>query len=196
MRIIGLDLSITCTGISLPDGRTLPLRPQTKGDERLVDLRDQVRYWADTSDAGLVVLEDLAGLYRGEAARVIPMLHGVVRTALMDLGVPYMLINPSSLKRFATGSGTADKTAMRMAAFKRLGREYGTSDECDADWLRVAGQTVYGQTEWLGQPGDTRALETLRMPKDQVQALRRTLGTKAVDIVWPRPPVVAREPWA
>jgi Holliday junction resolvasome RuvABC endonuclease subunit len=189
MRIIGLDLSITCTGISLPDGRTLALKPRARGDERLPDLRDQVRYWTDGTDAELVVLEDLAGLYRGDAARIIPMLHGVVRVALMDLGVPYMPLNPSTLKRFATGSGTADKTAMAMAAYKRLGREYATSDECDADWLRVAGLVVYsGGPLWGAEaPGNL-----IHFPQDQVRALGHGLKGKKID--WPGPPAVGREP--
>lgn len=190
MRIIGLDLSITCTGISLPDGQTVALKPRAKGDERLADLRDQVRYWTDGEDADLVVLEDLAGLYRGEAARIIPMLHGVVRTALMDLGVPYMLLNPTTLKRFATGSGTADKTAMAMAAYKRLGREYGTSDECDADWLRVAGGAAYGLIVSRSMPDE--GIAPVSFPQAQVKALG--YGLKGQRISWPRPPVVGHEP--
>lgn len=195
MRIMGLDLSITCTGVGLPDRTTMaiaPLRGIT-GDDRLVYLADHIGLAVRTSLADLVVIEDLTGLYKGEAARTMPMVHGAVRLELKRHHVPYVLLNASSLKKFATGNGGADKTAMALAALKRLGREYGTSDECDADWLRVAGRMVYGLGEYLDVPETAGDRRVLTMPQAQVSALRRTLGTKPKDIVWPV--VGNRAPW-
>lgn len=192
MKIMGLDLSITCAGVGLPDQTTLAVRPPARitGDDRLEYLADHIGLAARTAGAELVVIEDLTGLYKGEAARTMPMVHGAVRLELKRHRLPYMLLNASSLKRFATGSGNADKTAMAMAAYKRLGREYGTNDECDADWLRIAGRFAYG----LGEPVPMWSRESfLTMPQENLKALRRTLGAKPKDIVWPV--VGGREPW-
>ena len=184
MRILGVDPSITCTGVSYPDGSTQAFKPRTTGDDRLEELADKVG-WA-ALDCQLVVMEGLGGVYKGEAAKIIPMLHGALRLELKRRGVPYMVLMPSSLKKFATGNGSADKTAMALAALKRLGREYPTGDECDADWCRVAGRFAYGLAEWdlKGQP--------LQMPQDQLKALRWSLA-KRKPIEWPR--VGNYQPW-
>jgi len=184
MRIMGVDLSLACTGLSLPNGTTAAVKPKSKGDQRLKEITDRV--WTNAYGVDLVVIEGLGGRYLGEASRVIPMLHGALRLKLMEDGIPYMLLSPSSLKKFATGSGTADKTAMALAALKRLGREYKTSDECDADWLRIAGRFAYGLGEHLGGG------RVLQMPQENLKALRWSLSKKE-PIVWPV--VGGREPW-
>lgn len=178
MRIMGLDPSITCTGISMPDGVSWVVKPKAKGDKRLVQVADSVRNAVTVGRIDLVVMEGLAGMYKGEAARVIPMLHGALRLELMRLGAPYMLLNPTTLKRFATGSAGADKTAMALAALKRLGTEYGTSDECDAAWLQVAGQAVYSPEGQVPGPNGV-----LTLPRAQVDALKT--GVRGVPLVWP-----------
>lgn len=188
MKIMGLDPSIGCTGISLPDRTTFAIKPRTKGDDRLEEIADHLHVAAIGCGAELVVMEGLFGIYKGEAARVIPMLHGALRLELRRLKVPYVVLNPTTLKRFATGKPGANKTDMALAALKRLGREYGTDDECDADWLRIAGRFVYGYGE-LGPEGPRATF--LSLPQDQVQALRR--GLKGIPIEWP---VLGRhEPW-
>lgn len=190
MRIMGIDPSMSGTGLSLPDGSTLVIRPRGKGDDRLREIADHIHVVAQASRAELVVMEGLFGVYKGEAARVVPMVHGAIRLELLRLPVPYVVLNPTSLKRFATGKPSANKTDMALAALKRLGREYGTSDECDADWLRVAGRLVYGLPEVTGQDGPG---VPLRMPQAQLQALRTTLGPKPQTIEWPV--VHAQVPW-
>jgi Holliday junction resolvasome RuvABC endonuclease subunit len=186
MRIMGVDLSVACTGLGLPGGRTVAVKPKSKGDQRLKEITDRIRLNAYGVD--LVVIEGLGGRYLGEASRVIPMLHGAVRLKLMEDGIPYMLLSPSSLKKFATGSGTADKTAMALAALKRLGREYKTSDECDADWLRIAGRFAYGHCGLEPLEND----RVLTMPQENLKALRWSISKKE-PIVWPV--VGGQEPW-
>ncbi len=189
MRILGVDPSTTCTGLSLPDRTTMALKPpaRLKGDDRLFYLADHLGIAARAAKADLVVIEDLAGAYKGEAARVLPMLHGVLRRELKQSGVPYVAVHQMTLKRFATGSAQADKTAMALAALKRLGREYASDDECDADWLRIAGRIVYGWGEALGEgPADW-----LKMPVDQIRALRTTV--KGKPLIWPE--VGGHKPW-
>lgn len=194
MKIMGLDLSISCTGIGYPDTSVQALKPKVAGDARLEYLADHVGLAARTSGADLVVIEGLGGIYQGEAARVIPMLHGAIRLELMRSRIPYMLLPPSSLKKFATGNGGADKTGMALAALKRLGREYHTSDECDADWLRIAGRFAYGLGEYLAEPRAAGGRIALSLPQDQLAALRWAgTGKKRHELVWPE--VGGRKPW-
>lgn len=143
-RIIGLDLSLTATGYALPDGQTGTFKGPWKGDWRLVAIRTAVAGHADSVD--LAVLE--GPVVRSSAAVAIGMVHGAVRTALMELGVPYVIIPPATLKAYATGKGNADKTAMAIAALKRAGREFADDNQCDAWWLRAAGLDWYGHTDF------------------------------------------------
>lgn len=194
MRIMGVDPSVSCTGLSLPDGSTIAIKPKSKGDDRLREIADHVHIAAVGAGVELVVMEGLFGTYKGEAARIVPMVHGAIRLELLRLPVPYVVLNPTSLKRFATGRPTASKTDMAVAALKRLGREYGTDDECDADWLRVAGCLVYGLGERTNLPARPDSRENyLIMPKGQRDALSKTLGPKPVPVVWPV--VHGRVPW-
>lgn len=180
MQIMGVDLSITCTGVALPGGRTLAIKPSSKGHARLREITDQIVWQARSLAVDLVVIEGLGGVYKGEAARIIPMLHGALINDLLHASTPYMWLPPSSLKKFATGKGNADKTAMALWALKRLGTEYATADECDADWCRVAGFVAYGRAV----PVPTAQGRVLRLPLAQRRGL--FVGAKGQAIEWPR----------
>jgi Holliday junction resolvasome RuvABC endonuclease subunit len=189
MRIMGIDPSIASTGLSFPSAETVAVKPKTKGDFRLTEIGDHVQAAATIHRIDLVVIEGLGGIYPGKSARIIPMLHGVLRDRLQILGIPFMILLPGSLKKFATGDGGADKDEMAKAAFRRLGRRYSTDDECDADWLRVAGRMAYGLGELTDYPGTTN--DWLRVPADQLKALRENV--KGQEIVWPV--VGIHRPW-
>ncbi|WP_406168980.1 Holliday junction endonuclease [Streptomyces sp. NBC_00996] len=150
-RVLGLDLSITATGICLPDGTTRTIKTNPKdGDRRLQQIVSEVGIALDEHEFGdasdLVVMEEAPPGLKGPAIKAIHMVHGAVRLRLLDFDTPYAVINPTVLKTYATGSTSADKTAMAMAAYKRTGREFGDDNQCDAWWLRVAG------LDWLGSP--------------------------------------------
>lgn len=143
LRMIGLDLSVNGTGVCLPDGSTLRIRGKaSESDWRLPKIRDHVRMAVRTSFARLAVIEGL-GHFKGNTQIIMSMVHGTVRTELMDLAVPYVIITPSTLKLFATGSGRADKTAMAAAAERHAGIAFPSDDECDAWWLWRAGLEHY-----------------------------------------------------
>ncbi len=142
--VLGLDLSITSTGICYPDGSTLTVPTRTEqGDLRLLHIAEAVCF-AIGAGVDLAVLEDLPT--HAHAAGITGMVHGVVRSELLQAGVPYALVTPATLKAYATGKGTADKTLMAMSAFKRAGVEFADDNRCDAWWLRTAG------LDWLGEP--------------------------------------------
>lgn len=143
MRIMGLDLSIAETGVCEPNGGTFSLPQKAAwGDSRLRRIRDSLK--ATVIDLGVefAVIEDLPTHAHG--AGITGMVHGAVRLALADLGVPYVVLTPATLKKFATGKGNSNKTAMALHAFKRAGREFGDDNQCDAWWLWAAGMDHFG----------------------------------------------------
>jgi Holliday junction resolvasome RuvABC endonuclease subunit len=143
---VGLDLSMTATGVALPDGGTLTVKPKGTGDRRLVVLRDTLSHLL--SGADLAVVEDMPARLQANAAKAVGFVHGTVRTLLLDLQIPYAVVSPATLKAYATGKGNADKTAMAIAALKRAGLEFGDDNECDAAWLRWAGLDWMGHSEF------------------------------------------------
>jgi Holliday junction resolvasome RuvABC endonuclease subunit len=152
LRVLTLDLSITATGVCLPDGATYTITTNAKdGDRRLQHIVDNIGIAlgesSDTRDGvDLVAIE--GPVVRSSAAVIIGMVHGAVRLRLLDFNTPYVLITPATLKAYATGKGNADKTAMAIAALKRAGREFADDNQCDAWWLRAAALDWYGQPEF------------------------------------------------
>lgn len=141
IRIVGLDLSMTATGIAGADRVTFTVKTKATGDRRLVVIAQAAVVSAAGCD--LAVIEDLPT--HAKSAGITGMVHGAVRTALITAGIPYVLITPASVKKFATGRGNAGKPDMAVAAFKRAGLEFGDDNQVDAWWLRAMGLEQYGQ---------------------------------------------------
>jgi Holliday junction resolvasome RuvABC endonuclease subunit len=142
-RVLGLDLSLTATGIATWDGQPLStLRTvAAEGDKRLRRIMVTVRAEAYDHVADepieLAVIEDLPT--HAHSAGITGMVHGAVRVALMERGVPYALVPPATLKKYATGRGNATKPDMRMALYQRTGLDIRDDNQVDAWWLRAAG---------------------------------------------------------
>lgn len=138
--VVGLDLSITGTGIAVtgPDGKaaTSTVRTRDKDkDSRLGQIAAAVRAAAEGADLALIE----GPVVRSNSAVISGMVHGVVRLELLKLGVPYATMAPASLKKMATGKGTGDKIPMALEAYKRAGLTFPDDNQCDAWWLWVAG---------------------------------------------------------
>ncbi|MFJ3587494.1 hypothetical protein ACIQUY_29440 [Streptomyces sp. NPDC090231] len=147
LRVIGLDLSLTSTGVALPDGRTYRIRTRQKdGDRRLLVIRDRIREALAEQRPHLAVVEDLP--VHAMAAGRTGHVHGVVKAELLDAGVPYALVVPATLKSYACDHGNADKARMAAAAYVAAGVEFTDDkggDMCDAWWLRATGHDALGQ---------------------------------------------------
>lgn len=150
-RVLGLDLSLTSTGVCLPDGTTYRIKTRAAdGDRRLTEIRDCIRDSVLETRPQLAVVEDLP--MTANSAGVTGMVHGVARELLAVAGVPRALIVPATLKKYATNNGRADKAQMRAAAYLAAGAEFhGDSggDRCDAWWLRAAGLDWWGTPEFV-----------------------------------------------
>lgn len=147
LRVIGLDLSLTSTGVALPDGSTFRIKTRQKdGDRRLLAIRGGIRSALAVHRPHLAVVEDLP--VHAMAAGRTGHVHGVVKAELLDAGVPYALVVPATLKSYACDHGNADKARMAAAAYLAAGAEFADDkggDQCDAWWLRAAGHDALGQ---------------------------------------------------
>ncbi len=146
--VVGLDLSLTCTGVA-GAGWTDYIRPnKLTGHPRLAYLLDAVVSFIKAAD--LVVIEgpsfgagvkhrheDLAGL------RVM------VRHACWRRQIPYAIVPPSCRALYAAGKGNASKGEVRTSIAERYGIDLdgvGRYDMADAMALCAMGH------HWLGHP--------------------------------------------
>lgn len=164
MKVIGIDLSLTSTGLAaIIDGRisgTEVVRlsrwtkkaPQTQSErlQRFNDILGWINLW--TVGANLVVMEGLA-YDAHDTARQLAGLSWLTQRQLWLADIPTALITPSKLKLYAVGKGSgrgaAGKLAVTRAADKQFpGVEIEDDNAADALWLAAMG------ARWLGQPVD------------------------------------------
>jgi Holliday junction resolvasome RuvABC endonuclease subunit len=140
--VVGIDPSLAATGIATED-ETWTVHTESGDPERL-DIIWQAVYAAVWPHRGadLAVIEDLPTHAHG--AGLTGMAQGVIRLALIHTQTPYYTVPAATLKKFATGKGTATKADMRMALFKRTGIDVRDDNQCDAIWLRHMGLHLAG----------------------------------------------------
>lgn len=141
-RVIGLDVSLTCTGVA-GEGWTDTIRPKAglRGHPRLDFIVDQVAIHIRNAD--LVVIEGPS--FGGGVAHRHEDLAGLrvmARHACWRRGIPYAVVPPSCRALYATGKGSGSKGAVRDAVRERYGVECdgpGRYDQADAYTLLAMG---------------------------------------------------------
>jgi Holliday junction resolvasome RuvABC endonuclease subunit len=186
--VIGLDLSLTSTGVS--DGQSRHAI-QTSPDERLEARLDRVvrgvvafalspTQWTDEQPQGthadLAVIE--AGAFsrgaQSEAAEILSALRFMVRHRLWRLNIPYAMVAPSTLKLYTTGDGKATKQQMVAAVDERHRAHLATVKVKDgrydmADSLALAAMG-YDRLNWPlpqhfpAHPPHRASLDAVRWP--------------------------------
>ena len=172
MKIIGIDPSLTSTGIAHADGRTTRVhfgaRPKRLTLDQWTVRRVRVVVAAITMASQTADLAVIEGYSYGSKQKREPLgyLGYSVRAELSRLGVPYLDVAPTALKKFATGSGTASKDEMKSAAIRLLRLDHNAShDEADALWLRELGRHMTASTSRISPSDRTKHLSKLELPK-------------------------------
>ena len=152
MNIMGLDLSLTSTGISI-NGSTQVVSTKLKGAERLSVMNQTILEIAKAQNVDIVLIEGYSFASRSGQAFSIGELGGCVRMTLWENRIPYVEIPPTCRAKFATGRGNASKGEVISAISAKTGIIFsGASgnDECDAWVLEQMGQAKLNDSayEW------------------------------------------------
>lgn len=149
-KSIGLDLSLTGTGyVLLENGKMLTRRlikskPNGKKpiDEvhRIRKIVEDIEMLLGEDIPNIAVIEGLAFMAKNSTALVqLSALNYMVRALLVDYDVPFIIVAPTSLKKFVTGSGKAKKDVMLIETYKRYGVTILDDNENDAYGLAQIG---------------------------------------------------------
>lgn len=155
---VGFDFSLVATGYAVirSDGGiietgTIKTSPQEAMPSRLVKIADAVVEILDRHQPDYACKESPAFGFSGAFTRGLEEVHGAVAYAVAKSGrAPLRGVAPSTLKKYATGSGRAEKSDVKVGIFKRWGIELKDNNQADAYIVaRIAGG-AHG-----GLPGET-----------------------------------------
>lgn len=102
--IIGLDLSLRATGYCLENGVCSVLRTKDTGAARLAYFYSELHEVIRANQVTLAVLEGYSMASKGRVYS-IGELGGLVRLMLWRRGIKTLIVPPTQLKMFVTGSG-------------------------------------------------------------------------------------------
>ena len=128
--ILALDLSLCATGWCL-NGETGVIKSRLRGWDRIAEVTKTV--FRLTFGVDITLVEGYSYGSKGQAVYQIAELGGIVRFWLYQHGLTTVEITPGTLKKFATGSGAADKAQMLNAAIRRFHLREGTTDNNEVD---------------------------------------------------------------
>lgn len=155
-NIIGLDLSLTNTGVVILDEDGKPrinitiTTKKLRGVERLYFIKQEIKKILRYYKPGLAVIEGYAmgvgkGRFGGVYGRTFSIgeLGGVVKLLLYILGINYLIVAPKTLKKFAALNGNADKEKMKKVIEREWKVKFNTEHEYDAFGLAMLGYSAY-----------------------------------------------------
>ena len=148
MISLGLDLSLTGTGVvKLSDGKLIsqnlikskPTSNNLDELKRLSYIRDSI----DISGVDVAVIEGLAFSVRNSTALVqLSGLNYLVREMLHKNKIPFIIVAPTSLKKFATNKGNCQKDEVMLACYKRWHVTFKDNNISDAYILARIGEAL------------------------------------------------------
>lgn len=140
--VLGIDPSLTgfavCVGASPTEYYTHRWSSHFLGSridariDRMLPLVENVMELADKYRPSVVCLEGYAYSSNGSGVTERIELGGILRADLTTLDADLFEVAPMTLKKFCTGQGKGDKTAMVACMTKRWGVEFFDSDRYDA----------------------------------------------------------------
>lgn len=148
--VLGVDQSYTGFGYATGEGTFLKRFPLSKFEHdihRLVEIRKWWRTIVRNYPADLMVIEGYAHAAK-HGREQAGELGGVVKSEAYDAGIPVLVVPPTSLKKYVTGSGNAKKNVMLQQVYKRWNEEFTDDNKADAFALRQLGMQYMFPNQW------------------------------------------------
>lgn len=168
VNIIGLDLSLTATGVAgdqKPGVISYKMPPQASELERV----KRLKYLGVAIDkacrgANVVVIEGHSFGSRNTHAHSLGELHGIVKVTLLQRATPFVIVPPSVLKKYACGKGNVGKDEV-LATAVRDGFPGHDNNAADAWWLRQMGLAHYLNRDEVAPKHRQVVVQAIRWPR-------------------------------
>ena len=148
-NIVGLDLSLSSTGYHTLVGELISgaivTNDKLSSMERIDFILARIAELVHEGD--FVLIENNAFNAIGRAKSVLAELNGIVKFWLWRRKIEYVLVAPTTLKKFILGKGKGEKSLILREVFKAYGLNAGTDDEADACVLAHIGACLIGREE-------------------------------------------------
>jgi len=163
ITIIGLDLSLTSTGVAV-ESDTFTVKSKLRSEPRLDEISTTLLELFDDAVNPVGIIEGYAFSKRATQAFSLGELGGVVKTRLFQNGYPFILVAPAARAKFATGRGNAGKSEVVSSISARTGKVWtggNADDEIDAWVLEEMGLTHIGEGRLDWPEKNREALEKI-----------------------------------
>jgi len=135
MKTVGLDCA-TCTGMALVGdeedrGKTVQV-PNERGYLRLQLIANEVAETLQIWQPAFVAIEGYAYVRNVGAFVKLVEVGTMVRSVLYTLGIPWVEVPPTVLKKWTTGKGNATKDMMALSVKQRWAYQSHSHDIVDA----------------------------------------------------------------
>ena len=152
---IGIDTSLTGTGVVvLENGKVTKqhlIKSKPSGDKpvegvkRIQKIVEEIELIVGEFSPQIATIEGLAFMARNTTALVqLSALNYMTRAMLMNYHVPFVVVAPTTLKKFVTGNGASKKDVMSIETLKRWGVTILNDNEADAYGLAQIGLALLG----------------------------------------------------
>lgn len=145
MYFLGIDPSATSSGLALIDPygtivftKTIKTKSRRLGD-RLAFIRDtfvaEIIHYLPLIKYAVI---EAPAYDKPQQADLLGQVRGIFLLLCYDRNIPILLASPTSVKKFATGTGSAEKEAMVKSAQSQWPNWEGSAkkdDEADALWM-------------------------------------------------------------
>ena len=171
---IGIDLSLVGTGLVVLENGVITeqklIKSKPVGDRPIDELGRirkivlQIEEIVDKYRPSIAVIENLAFAVRSTTS--LTQLAGLsyfVRALLLDYGIPFYLVAPTTLKRFITGKGNSEKDHVILEVYKQYGVDFVDNNIADAIVLAKIGFMFMGGDK----PKAIYQTETIELLKKQ-----------------------------
>lgn len=179
--MLGVDEALRRTGVCLNRNGALRVElideSASRGTKRLQNIRDRVAEILRAERPDLLVLE-FYSLYSTNRPFAIGELGGVLQVTAADLGVEHIMVPPTLLKRFATGSGAAVKDRVMRDVHRKYGEEVDDDDNI-ADAIALA---KFGEVLLTGRSDYRSELESVRRFQRGVVKTKKTFTKAKVSV--------------
>lgn len=162
VRALGLDLS-TKAGIAVVEFGKKVIHAEEvefkklRGMERVSELSSRVLDVVEKYQPDKIVIEGLF-IGRTSSAIVLAEINSIIRYYLWQNEMQYIDVPATSLKKWLTGKGNAQKDTMMMEVYKQFGYESKTNNIADAVALGMFGLCVLGDQFTEAQKSMMRAV--------------------------------------